>query len=224
MEKKVKEEPKTGPKKAKTTTRKTVAKKTTISKKSALNETIKDKKEIVVDKEMQECVYCHELFNKGLTICPHCRRRQKMQTGLLFFLIIGAILLFAIACFKIVEDYFKKTDGMQEYVSNCILVSYENLVRTPKEYKDTDVKIIGEVVSVSGYDTGFANNMTITINTNLFDQENEQLITVTYNDEKYEHGFIAGDYLTVYGVYNEINGNIPNIDAEYVVMGNKNNY
>lgn len=189
-----------------------------------LNETIivneEIKSEPVINNDnLIECNFCHQTFEKGYTICPHCHKRQKPSISLTFFIVFAIAFIFGIITFHFVNKYILKNVEETDYKSSCILVDYENLVRHPKDYKGKDVKIIGEVVEVNGFDTNYGNNMTITINANLFDDGTKHLVTVDYMDRLYEEGFIEGDTITVYGKYLSINGNIPNIKAEFIIFG-----
>lgn len=113
----------------------------------------------------------------------------------------------------------KTTPG--EYKSTCVLVSYEDLIRSPKNTLNKTIKLIGKVVSVEGHDNGITGNtMTITLNINLFDTGTEQLVKVQFTDENYSQGFLKDDLIEVYGVYSEINGNMPTIIAKYIDFGN----
>ena len=212
---------KTKPRVRRTTTKKPTRTKAIKKDTMELNETInvgessqrKPRKDNLI-----ECKHCHKVFEKGYSICPHCHKRQGGGLGLSFLIIFAALFLLGIIVFHFVDKYVYNHVG-DDYKENCVLVDYENLVRHPKDYRGQDVKIIGEVVSVEGYDTGFGNEMTITINANLFENSDENLITITYKDKDYKQGFIAGDMITAYGVYDAINGNIPNIKAKIIVFG-----
>lgn len=208
----------------KTTVRKTAVKKAVpkVEKSTNLNETINSPKEVqpvvVNDANIVECKYCHERFEKGYTICPHCHKRLNSSVSLTFFIVFALAFLFGILVFHFTDKFlFSKTSP--DYKDTCILVDYESLVRRPKDYKGKDVKIIAEVKSVQGFDTGFSNDMTLTVNAHLFEDSSEHLITVTYSDKNYDQGFIEGDIITIYGNYSSINGNVPNIDAKYIVYG-----
>ena len=187
-----------------------------------LNETITTdntiKEEVVINNDnLVKCKYCHQEFEKGYTICPHCHRRQN-TLGYTFIIIFGIVFLFGIICFHFVDKYIFK-EVKEDYTETCTLVDYETLVRHPKDYRGKDVKVIGKVVSVDGYDTGFSNNMYITINANLSDSGEEKLITLSFNDNTYDQGFIKNDLITAFGKYESINGNTPNIDAKFIVFG-----
>ncbi len=211
----------------KKTVRKTVPKKVKeeIIDSPILNETTKSEElnqEVTINTDtsnLLECKYCHQKYEKGYTICPHCHKRQGNSIGLSFFIIFAVCFLFGIISFHFIDKYIIKKTNDTDYKDTCILVDYENLVRKPKDYKGKDVKVIGEVVKVEGYDTGYGNEMIITINANLFEGSAEHLITIDYSDNSYEQGFIEGDIITVYGKYNSINGNMPNIEAKYIVFG-----
>ena len=222
-------------KKTKTTTKKTTEKKpvrktTTkrVVKKAQkvepnLNETITNqtvqKEAVIINDNLIECNNCHQKFEKGYTICPHCHKRQTTSISLTFFIVFSVVFLFGIIFFHFIDKYVLKNVVETDYKDTCVLVDYENLVRHPKDYRGKDVKVIGEIVSVEGIDTGYGNNMHITINANLFEDGAEHLITIDYSDTTYEQGFIEGDLITVFGTYESINGNIPNINAKFIVFG-----
>ncbi|MDD4187842.1 MAG: hypothetical protein PHX04_03670 [Bacilli bacterium] len=144
---------------------------------------------------------------------------QKDKAGGVVILILIVLLLLSIIGTHFINLYYVKPVSEADYKYNSILVSYEELVRSPKEYKNKDIKVIGEVIKVEGVDSSYGNDMTITIDGNLFSGDYEQLITFKYIDLDYEIGFIEGDIITVYGNYKSINGNVPFIEAKYVVFG-----
>jgi len=191
-----------------------------------LNEVKEDAKkeisEVIEEKlDVQRCKYCHKYFDKGLTVCPHCRKNQQVNTvGLITStLIILFALLLLFTYFFINKEGNKVTP--EEYKSTCVLVSYEDLIRSPKTTLNKAVKLIGKVVKVEGHDNGITGNtMTITLNINLFDTGTEQLVKVVFTDKNYSQGFLKDDLIEVYGMYTEINGNMPTIIAEYIDFGN----
>lgn len=201
-------------------TKKTTTKK--VKKEEILNETVnlpKEKEIIKVnDPNLVECKYCHQTFEKGYSICPHCHKRQSTSVSLTFFIVFALVFLFGIIVFHFIDNHFNKVTP-ENFKLTCASVNYESLVRKPIDYKGKHVKVIGKVVKVDGVDLGFGNEMTITIDTNLFENDVEKLVTVEYNDSKYEQGFIVGDMITVYGIYNSINGNVPDINAEIIDLG-----
>ncbi len=166
-----------------------------------------------------ECRHCHKDFEKGLKICPSCRRSQRDQTGNIVITILSIILILSIIGNHFIAKYYEEPVNESDYKYSCKLISYEDLVRSPKDYKGTDIKVIGKVTKVDGSDSSTGNIMNITIDANLFSGDNEQIITFEYIDKKYEVGFIEGDIVTVYGNYKSINGNTPYIDAKYIVFG-----
>lgn len=185
-----------------------------------IEETEKVNKIIPISENEIECIYCHNTFQKGMSICPHCRKRQKSNLSIVFFLLFAAIFITIILCTHFIE---KIGDGSnlseEDYKQSCELVSYENLVRKPVDYKDKDIRIIGTVVEVTGIDTGLGNDMKITIDANLFNDGKNYYVEINYVDKKYEQGFINGDMITVYGKYQTINGNMPVVNAKYIVFG-----
>lgn len=194
------------------------------SSKKTLNETVKVSKKIVKKEEIasdkQECRFCHNIFDKGLRICPNCYRKQKNNKLIIFLIVFASVFIaFVGICSYLDENIFNPVSET-EYKSECKFVSYEDLIRVPKTYRGEKVSIIGIIDSVYGYDEGLGNNMTIEINANLFDDDSIQRVIVTFKDRKYEQGFVAGDIIRVYGKYSSINGNEPTIDAKYIAFTN----
>lgn len=199
-------------------------KKRVVKKTKTLNETIditKDnvKKEIINNPNKIECIHCHKYFDKGLSICPYCRKSQKDHTGITVMIILAIVMLLCIIGSYFIKKYSTSPMSETEFKNSCQLVSYESLVRNPKTYKKQNIKVMGTVVSVKGTDTNYGNIMEITINANLFDETKTQDIVINYTDNNYNQGFIEGDLITAYGEYTLINGNTPTIEAKYIIFG-----
>ena len=213
-------------------------KKKTTKKVKDLNETVKKTVKKDVDKVIKEvkdaavnevqdltntqkCKYCGKYFDKGMTICPNCRRRNKRNSmDILFFVMIGVVFLFLILLFYFVNTHIISKETYESYTQKCTFVSYEDLVRIPKTYLDKDVTVVGQVVKVEGYNDGLYNNMDITLDLNLFEDGSESLVTVHFEDRSYEKGFIDGDIVKIYGEYSTISGNKPVIMAKYIDLNN----
>ena len=196
-----------------------------ISKKAPVKKTktkiIEPKKDIVFldNVSANKCRHCHKFFEKELTICPFCHKDQKDNLGKIIIIILSIVLLLSIIGTHFLNKYYENKVSEDEYKFNCKLLSYEQLVRKPKIFKNTEIKIIGKVVKVEGVDVSYGNVMNVTIDANLFEEPHKQLLTFEYVDKNYEIGFIEGDLITVYGEYDSINGNIPFVKAKYVVIG-----
>lgn len=194
--------------------------------KNNVNEGIKDVKEVVVNEALdltdkQKCKYCGKYFDKGMTICPNCRRRNKNNSfDLMFFVIIGVVFFLCIMIFYFIDSKIINNVTYESYTQSCTLVSYEDMVRVPKKYLEKDVAVVGRVKEVTGYSDGLYNSMSIVLDLNLFDDDNESLITVDFDDKTFEQGFIDGDIVKVYGEYIRINGNTPLIEAKYINLNN----
>ncbi|MDD4406528.1 MAG: hypothetical protein PHF30_00605 [Bacilli bacterium] len=199
--------------------KKIVAKKASV--KNTKTKIIEPKKDIVFldNVSANKCRHCHKFFEKELTICPFCHKDQKDNFGKIVIGILSTLLLLSIIGSHFLNKYYENKVSEDEYKFNCKLLSYEELVRKPNRFKNTDIKIIGQVVKVEGVDVSYGNVMNITIDANLFEGTNKQLITFDYIDKNYEIGFIEGDLITVYGEYDSINGNTPFVKAKYVVIG-----
>lgn len=190
---------------------------------NSLNEVKNNIEENVTNKieenlNVDQCKYCHKFFDKGLTVCPHCRKNQNISTvSTIITILIAIFALLLLFTYFFMDNQNKNKLTPEEYKSTCVLVSYEDLVRSPKNTMYKTVKLIGKVVSVEGHDNGITgNSMTIKININLFANQAEQIVEIKFNDKDYKQGFLTDDLIEVYGKYTQINGNIPTIEAEYI--------
>ena len=190
---------------------------------NSLNEVKNNIEENITNKieenlNVDQCKYCHKFFDKGLTVCPHCRKNQNISTvSTIITILIAIFALLLLFTYFFMDNQNKNKLTPEEYKSTCVLVSYEDLVRSPKNTMYKTVKLIGKVVSVEGHDNGITgNSMTIKININLFANQAEQLVEIKFNDKDYKQGFLTDDLIEVYGKYTQINGNIPTIEAEYI--------
>ena len=167
---------------------------------------------------VDQCKYCHKFFDKGLTVCPHCRKNQNISTvSTIITILIAIFALLLLFTYFFMDNQNKNKLTPEEYKSTCVLVSYEDLVRSPKNTMYKTVKLIGKVVSVEGHDNGITgNSMIIKINVNLFSNQAEQIVEIKFNDKDYKQGFLTDDLVEVYGKYTQINGNVPTIEAEYI--------
>ena len=190
---------------------------------NSLNEVKNNIEENITNKieenlNVDQCKYCHKFFDKGLTVCPHCRKNQNISTvSTVITILIAIFALLLLFTYFFMDNQNKNKLTPEEYKSTCVLVSYEDLVRSPKNTMYKTVKLIGKVVSVEGHDNGITgNSMTIKINVNLFANQAEQLVEIKFNDKDYKQGFLTDDLVEVYGKYTQINGNVPTIEAEYI--------
>lgn len=190
---------------------------------NSLNEVKNNIEENITNKieenlNVDQCKYCHKFFDKGLTVCPHCRKNQNISTvSTVITILIAIFALLLLFTYFFMDNQNKNKLTPEEYKSTCVLVSYEDLVRSPKNTMYKTVKLIGKVVSVEGHDNGITGNcMTIKINVNLFANQAEQIVEIKFNDKDYKQGFLTDDLVEVYGKYTQINGNVPTIEAEYI--------
>ncbi|HHX33173.1 MAG TPA: hypothetical protein GX713_02995 [Mollicutes bacterium] len=218
----------TPPKKTTKTTKKKTTKPKEVKKEKVEPKKIDEKKikdenlDIVFkdDVSANKCKYCNKYFEKVLTKCPFCKKTQDDKTGKIVIAVLLIILILSIIMNIIIDKYYVNRETESDYKYQAKLLSYEEMVRSPNLYKDTKVKVIGEVIKVEGIDLSKGNVMNVTLNTNLFEDDGEErLITFEYTDKDYEIGFINGDLITVYGKYAKINGNVPFIQAKYIVFG-----
>ena len=190
---------------------------------NSLNEVKNNIEENIINKieenlNVDQCKYCHKFFDKGLTVCPHCRKNQNISTvSTVITILIAIFALLLLFTYFFMDNQNKNKLTPEEYKSTCVLVSYEDLVRSPKNTMYKTVKLIGKVVSVEGHDNGITgNSMIIKINVNLFSNQAEQIVEIKFNDKDYKQGFLTNDLVEVYGKYTQINGNVPTIEAEYI--------
>lgn len=190
---------------------------------NSLNEVKNNIEENITNKieenlNVDQCKYCHKFFDKGLTVCPHCRKNQNISTvSTVITILIAIFALLLLFTYFFMDNQNKNKLTPEEYKSTCVLVSYEDLVRSPKNTMYKTVKLIGKVVSVEGHDNGITgNSMIIKINVNLFANQAEQIVEIKFNDKDYKQGFLTDDLVEVYGKYTQINGNVPTIEAEYI--------
>lgn len=190
---------------------------------NSLNEVKNNIEENITNKieenlNVDQCKYCHKFFDKGLTVCPHCRKNQNISTvSTVITILIAIFALLLLFTYFFMDNQNKNKLTPEEYKSTCVLVSYEDLVRSPKNTMYKTVKLIGKVVSVEGHDNGITgNSMIIKINVNLFSNQAEQIVEIKFNDKDYKQGFLTNDLVEVYGKYTQINGNVPTIEAEYI--------
>ena len=190
---------------------------------NSLNEVKNNIEENITNKieenlNVDQCKYCHKFFDKGLTVCPHCRKNQNISpVSTVITILIAIFALLLLFTYFFMDNQNKNKLTPEEYKSTCVLVSYEDLVRSPKNTMYKTVKLIGKVVSVEGHDNGITgNSMIIKINVNLFSNQAEQIVEIKFNDKDYKQGFLTNDLVEVYGKYTQINGNVPTIEAEYI--------
>ena len=194
--------------------------------KSDIDNVVKEIKETAIKEvedltNKQKCKFCNKYFDKGMTICPNCRRRNKRSSGdFIFFAVLAIVFLFCILIFYFIDTKVINKETYESYTQKCVLVSYEDLVRVPKKYLYSDVTLVGKVVEVTGTNDGLYNSMNIVLDLNLFEDGYESLVNVEFNDNSFEKGFINGDIVKVYGEYSIINGNRPTIQAKYVNLNN----
>lgn len=211
----------------KTATKKPATKKTTTKKPATKKPAAKrttTKKVKTPEKEIpkinqKECIYCHKEFNEDLIICPHCNKNEQSKLGSVIIASLGVVLVLAVLFNFVLDKYVVNKVSEEEYKLSCELVNYEKLVRSANDYKNNSIKIIGKVVEVTGKDTVLGNSMKVLINANMFDTGEQSIIEVKFTDKEYKNGLINGDLITIYGEYLELNGNIPYIDAKYIVFG-----
>ena len=120
--------------------------------KSDIDNVVKEIKETAIKEvedltNKQKCKFCGKYFDKGMTICPNCRRRNKRSSGdFIFFAVLAIVFLFCILIFYFIDTKVINKETYESYTQKCVLVSYEDLVRVHKKYLYSDVTVVGKVV------------------------------------------------------------------------------
>ena len=102
------------------------------------------------ENEVKKCKHCQSDIPKKAKICPNCRKKQG---GKLKFIIAWIFLIIiAIASIGGGDGSGKKDDSEnispEQYKSECIDVSYDDLARKPDEYEGQKVKFRGQIRQV----------------------------------------------------------------------------
>lgn len=159
----------------------------------------------------KKCIHCNREIPIAYKKCPYCKKNQKKKRYLLKFLVI--VLIIFIDWNLLTMLYAPDTFIMKkDYKEKCQEIKYETLIRKNDKYKETLVTFDGIVTKVEKSGKIF-NILTITIKNH--DDEYE----VVFNNKK-DIGFINGDKVTIYGKFNGLNGNIPVINAKYIIIKN----
>jgi len=155
----------------------------------------------------KKCIHCNRSIPVSYKKCPYCKKKQSSKRIYLIFIFIIAVILLNIHIIgNIFDNNFFKID--ENIVSECVDVSYEELVRRNVYYDESYVQIIGKVSSVEKISSLF-NAIKITLYT---DENESNIVEVIYNN-KLNYGLIKDDNVVVYGKMKRLDGNIPVIKA-----------
>ena len=202
--------------------KKVTAKKTEAPKrKPTVKKALIENPEIMIVEEINEklCTNCNANYATELMECPFCYNKKKVNRGPIIMACLILLLLVGIIGSHFLEKHQEEQVSEAEYKYNCELVPYEDIVRSPKDYKNKDIKMIGQVLKVEGTDLGYGNKILVTLDVNLFDGPNAQLVEFEYIDKSYDMGLMKNDIITIYGKYTSINGNKPYMKVKYIVLG-----
>lgn len=159
----------------------------------------------------KKCIHCNREIPIAYKKCPYCKKNQKKKRYLLKFIVILFILLidwnlltilYAPDTFTIKKDYKEK----------CEVVNYEVLIRENEKHKNKLITFNGIIKDVKKSSTIF-NILTIEVIDGI------QEYKVIYNN-KNNIGFIDEDQVTIYGKFKELDGNVPIINAKYIIIKN----
>lgn len=112
----------------------------------------------------------------------------------------------------------------EDYISQCMTISYEQLSRNPESYKGEYFTFVGEVIQVIEYGISVQIRLNITAEESYGTYYYKDPIYVTLNLHEDGNRILENDIIRIYGqceglyTYIAVLGNtisIPKIDAEY---------
>lgn len=160
--------------------------------------------------ESKNCLHCAREIPIAYKKCPYCHKKQRSKR--IFFLIL--IIIFITNTFSLSIIYSSSNlDKKNNYVKECIQVSYENLVRKSIYYEGSLIKISGKIISVESL-----SNITRKIKVKIYVNNDSDYIIEGNFYNKDLIGFIKNDEVTIYGKYKKLKGNIPIINIKYIDM------
>ncbi|MEI6580229.1 MAG: zinc ribbon domain-containing protein [Eubacteriales bacterium] len=151
------------------------------------------------------CPDCGERFEKNMPVVKQPKKKKKGCT-IVLILLGTPILLFVI--FIIVGNMINSSNtastipettlSEEAFELSCISVTYDQLARYPDLYKNTNVKIKGQVIQVitGGDTTGYRVNVTDE-GYGLWDDT----ILMSFNLSEDSPQILEEDIITIYGVY-----------------------
>ena len=126
------------------------------------------------------------------------------------------------------EKELQKQREEQEFKNSCQTYTFEQIARNPSSFKDTNVKVTGEVAQVmtDSYSTNLRVNIT---KKGTYSTYYTDTIYVVYHPQNGEDKILEKDIVTIYGTskgdcsYTTVFGStvtLPNIQAKYITIEN----
>jgi len=158
--------------------------------------------------DIKVCHSCHEHIDKEISHCPNCNKVQKDHTITAIICILASLLIISL----VFSYFYNREDDEIEEEFTAELISYEDLMRNSYTLLNTNVKVMGEVLTFD------FEEMLITINSNVFPvDETEYIVFVQYDmDENLE--FTINDMVIVYGYFYSVEDEIPIIQAKRIML------
>jgi RNA polymerase subunit RPABC4/transcription elongation factor Spt4 len=156
----------------------------------------------------KKCRHCNREIPINYKKCPFCKKKQNSKKGLLTtILIIITILINIYIFYNLYGDNYLFNNN---YKTDCLNLTYEEIVRKNTYYDEAYITLKGRVISVNKISL-IGNRIEI----KLYVEDNkDNIIFVRYNNIK-STGFMKDD-VTIYGKFKSLNGNIPIINAHII--------
>lgn len=152
------------------------------------------------ENEVKKCKHCQSDIPKKAKICPNCRKKQG---GKLKFIIAWIFLIIiAIASIGGGDGSGKKDDSEnispEQYKSECIDVSYDDLARKPDEYEGQKVKFRGQIRQVAKDSDSSTSEYLIPVTEGDYGLWDDNVFVKLSPDNK-DGKFLEDDIVTFYG-------------------------
>lgn len=177
--------------------------------------------ELKKNKKLMKCKTCNQFIACSAKVCPKCGAKNKkpfLKRWWFWVLVVFILLIFASSSGNPISNN-AKTMGAEEYKEFCKLIPYSDLVRTPDEYKNTDVKSGGKILQIM--ETAGIQILRVQANGDMND-----MFAVRYKADSSDEKLLENDIINFYGSFNGFEKyktifgkeiSVPSINAAYVV-------
>ena len=173
------------------------------------------------------CQYCGSKVPSSAYICWRCGKKlpiseKKHRKNMVAFLFIFVLLILFFVPVRVNSPV--PVISKEDYISQCMTISYEQLSRNPESYKGEYFTFVGEVIQVIEYGSSVQIRLNITAEESYGTYYYKDPIYVTLNLHEDGNRILENDIIRIYGqceglyTYIAVLGNtisIPKIDAEY---------
>nr|DAH65798.1 MAG TPA: putative cytoplasmic protein [Caudoviricetes sp.] len=148
------------------------------------------------DGPTKKCKHCQSDIPKKAKVCPVCRKKQGGKLKWIFLVIFILLLLPLVDS----SDGTDETENLspEQYKSECIDVSYEELARKPDEYEGQKVKFRGEIMQVVNDSDSGTSEYLISVTEGDYGLWDDNVFVKLSSDNKTEK-FLEDDIVTFYG-------------------------